>query len=197
MTAGMLGHRFRSFARFEIPFHAMPENWMNEWMKSPSRVWLFVTLWTVAYQAPPSMGFSRQGCWSGLPFPSPGIFPTQGWNPGLPHCGQTIYSLSHQGSAYQGQKADRLCCPQTWSGTTSDIFFPRGGWMEPRFASLSSPLWRDFIKGSDMPIRRWARRQGSRSEIMWKAQRPEYSLRGFSGPVLPPMWPTGEGMALL
>ena len=29
------------------------------------------TSWTVAYQAPPSMGFSRQECWSGLPFPSP------------------------------------------------------------------------------------------------------------------------------
>ena len=35
------------------------------------RVWLFVTLWTVARQAPLSMGFSRQEHWSGLPFPSP------------------------------------------------------------------------------------------------------------------------------
>ena len=41
-------------------------------MKSLSRVRLFVTAWTVAYQAPSSMGFSRQECWSGLPFPSPG-----------------------------------------------------------------------------------------------------------------------------
>ena len=45
-------------------------------------------LWTVAYQAPLSMGFSRQGYWSRLPFPSPGIFPTQGLNPGLLHCRQ-------------------------------------------------------------------------------------------------------------
>ena len=37
-----------------------------------SHVWLFAALWTVAYEAPLSMGFSRQGCWSGLPFPSPG-----------------------------------------------------------------------------------------------------------------------------
>ena len=42
-------------------------------------------LWTVAHQAPLSMGFPRQEYWSGLPFPSPGIFPTQGLNPGLPH----------------------------------------------------------------------------------------------------------------
>ena len=36
-------------------------------VKSLSRVWLFVTPWTEAYQAPPSMGFSRQEYWSGLP----------------------------------------------------------------------------------------------------------------------------------
>ena len=41
-------------------------------------VQLFATLWTVAHQAPLSMGFSRQEYWSGLPFPSPGDFPTQG-----------------------------------------------------------------------------------------------------------------------
>ena len=40
-------------------------------MKSLSRVQLFKTPWTLAYQAPPSMGFSRQEYWSGLPFPSP------------------------------------------------------------------------------------------------------------------------------
>ena len=40
---------------------------------------LFVTPWTVAYQAPPSMGFSRQEYWSGLPFPSPRDLP----NPGI------------------------------------------------------------------------------------------------------------------
>ena len=40
-------------------------------VKSLSRVWLFATPWTVAYQAPPSMGFSRQEYWSGLPLPSP------------------------------------------------------------------------------------------------------------------------------
>ena len=44
-------------------------------VKSLSHVLLFVTPWTVAYQAPPSMGFSRQDYWSGLPFPSPGNLP--------------------------------------------------------------------------------------------------------------------------
>ena len=45
------------------------ESW-NE-VKSLSHVWLFATLWTIAYQAPLSMGFSKQEYWSGLPFPSP------------------------------------------------------------------------------------------------------------------------------
>ena len=40
-----------------------------------SRVCLFVTPWTVAHQVSPSMGFSRQEYWSGLPFPSPGDAP--------------------------------------------------------------------------------------------------------------------------
>ena len=39
--------------------------------KSLSRVWLFKTLWTAAHQTPPSMGFSRQKYWRGVPSPSP------------------------------------------------------------------------------------------------------------------------------
>ena len=49
-------------------------------MKLLSRVQLFATLWTAAYQVLPSMGFSRQEYWSGLPFPSPGDLP----NPEIP-----------------------------------------------------------------------------------------------------------------
>ena len=43
-----------------------------------SHVQLFKTPWTVAYQAPPSMGFSKKEYWSGLPFPSPGDLPDPG-----------------------------------------------------------------------------------------------------------------------
>ena len=50
-------------------------------MKSLSRVRL---PWTVAHQAPPSMGFSRQEYWSGLPFPSPGDLPEPGIEPKSP-----------------------------------------------------------------------------------------------------------------
>ena len=68
--------------------------------QSLSHVWLSVTLWTIACQAPLSMGFSRQEYWSGLPL----IVPTQGSNLGLLHYRQILYHLSHQGSLNSHQK---------------------------------------------------------------------------------------------
>ena len=74
--------------------------WLCAWVLS--RVQLFATPWTVACQAPLSMGFSRQERWSGLLFPSPGdlsnpsIEPTSPASPGL--AGRFFYYLSHQGS---------------------------------------------------------------------------------------------------
>ena len=53
-------------------------------VKSLSCVRLFATPWTVAYEAPRSVGFSRQEYWSGLPFPSPGDLPNPGIEPGSP-----------------------------------------------------------------------------------------------------------------
>ena len=52
--------------------------------KSCNRVLLFATPGTVAYQVPLSMGFSRQECWSGLPFPTPGDLPDPGIKPRSP-----------------------------------------------------------------------------------------------------------------
>ena len=53
-------------------------------VNSLSRVRLFATPWTVAHQALPPIGFSRQECWSGLPFPSPGDLPDPGIKPRSP-----------------------------------------------------------------------------------------------------------------
>ena len=53
-------------------------------VKSLSRVRLLATPWTVTYQAPLSVGFSRQEYWSGLPFPSAGDLPSPGIEPASP-----------------------------------------------------------------------------------------------------------------
>ena len=63
----------------------MNDRWLPTWVCVLSRLWLFATPWTVAHQATPSMGFSRQEYWGEKPFPSPGIFLTQGRNSHLLH----------------------------------------------------------------------------------------------------------------
>ena len=72
-------------------FQVCPENpseplgvWRSSEVKSLNHVRLFATPWAVAYQAPLSMGFSRQQSWSGLPFPSPGHLPNPGIKPRSP-----------------------------------------------------------------------------------------------------------------
>ena len=65
--------------------HSKSKKKPNACMLNPfSHVWLFATLWTMAHQAPLSMGFSRREYWSGLPFPSPGDLPDPGVEPGSP-----------------------------------------------------------------------------------------------------------------
>ena len=70
-------------------------------VKSLSRVRLFVTPWTVAHQAPLSMGFSRQEYWSGLPFPSPGDLPNPGIKPGSPALQADALSSEPPGEALE------------------------------------------------------------------------------------------------
>ena len=65
-----------------------------------SHVQLFVTPWTVAHQAPLSMGFSRQEYWSGLPCPPPGDLPNPGIEPGSPTLQEDSLLLSHWGSQW-------------------------------------------------------------------------------------------------
>ena len=57
------------------------------------------------------MEFSRQEYWSELPFPSPGDLPDLGIEPGLPHCGQMLYSLSHQGILQVSKHPAKISSP--------------------------------------------------------------------------------------
>ena len=67
-------------------------------VKLLSRVRLFATPWTVAYQGPRPWDFPGSSPGVDCHFLLQGIFPTQGSNPGLPHCKQILYHLRHQGS---------------------------------------------------------------------------------------------------
>ena len=86
--------------------HGVTKSWtqLSNWtqmkvkVKSLSCVPLFQTPWTISYQAPLSWNFSGKSTGVGCHFLLQGLFLMQGLNPGLPHCRQTLYLLSHQGS---------------------------------------------------------------------------------------------------
>ena len=67
-------------------------------VKLLNRVRLFVTPWTVAYEAPPSMGLFRKEYWSGMPFPTPGDLPEPGIEPASPALQADSLHLSYQGT---------------------------------------------------------------------------------------------------
>ena len=81
-------------------------------VKSLSRVWLLATPWTAAYQAPLSMGFSRQEYWSGLPLPSLPEYAT----PFLIHASKWMDALSpsFQVSSVRLESPQNPSCKRIW-----------------------------------------------------------------------------------
>ena len=78
-------------------------------VKSLSCVRLLATPWTAAYQAPPSMGFSRQGYWSGVPFPSPGDLPDPEFEPGSPALAGRFFVIEPPGKpSFRGYKCETV-----------------------------------------------------------------------------------------
>ena len=71
------------------------------------------TPWTLAHQAPLSMEFSRQECWSGLPSPSPGDLPNPGIEPRSPALKADSLQGSHQGSLSRGYITTQLTDEET------------------------------------------------------------------------------------
>ena len=117
---------------------------MAAWkVKSLSRVLLFTTPWTVAFQVPLSMGFSRQESGVGCHFLLQEVFPTQGLIPGLPHCRQMLYRPSHQGSRQPGNY-----------------------WINAHFPSL---LLMTLLSSSSVRLA-WAWERPNRLDIRWGVQ---------------------------
>ena len=77
--------------------HSAP-NWNNSLPFVAKSCPTLASPWTVAFQAPLSMGFSRQQYWSGLPFPSPGDLPDPGIEPRSPALQADSLPLSYEGS---------------------------------------------------------------------------------------------------
>ena len=69
----------------------------------------FVTPWTVARQAPLSIGFSRQECWTGLPFPSPGDLPNPGIEPTSPALEGGLFTAEPPGKPSQLSEQQFTC----------------------------------------------------------------------------------------
>ena len=75
-------------------------------MKRSSHYYFLATLWTIAYQASPSMVFSRQEYWNGLPFPSPGYLPHAGiehMSPMSPELAGGFFTTEPCGKPSRGQ----------------------------------------------------------------------------------------------
>ena len=131
-----------------------------------SCVHLFVTVWTLANQAPLSMGFSRQGYWSGLPCPPPGDLPDPGIKPALrPLAARLVgaWSISHLAETAFLQ-------PDSWLGAFlggCKLWFILGKILEKAMAPHSSTLaWK--IPWTEKPGRRSEeRRVGKECRSRW------------------------------
>ena len=104
MTLGLFSNK--RFAIFSSWVETFPSTFRSQvkWseVKSLGRAWLFATPWTVAcIKLLRPWDFLGKSTRVGCCFLLQGIFPTQGLNPGFPHCRQTLYHLSHQGSLKQ------------------------------------------------------------------------------------------------
>ena len=116
---------------------------MSEWVKSLSRVLLFATPWAVAYQAPPSMGFS----WSGLPFPSP-VHESEKWREVAQSCPTLSdpMNCSPPGSSVHRIFQARVLEWGAIAFSGAQAHAKWGGWSE-RLAPLSAdPRSPDFIR---------------------------------------------------
>ena len=124
----------------------------SEWVKSLSRVRLFVTPWTIAYKAPLSMEFSRQEYWSGCHYLLQGIFPTQGLKLSL--------SPALAGGFFTSCATWKLggVSPHlSWNYLLSYCY----GSSNPCIIWNSEPtLWNTILRGNDLALLGWYKGRG-------------------------------------
>ena len=116
LAPGCSSHTMSYHIPFDSLFSHETSNWKKWKLKSLSHVQLFAIPWTVAYQALPSMGFSRQEYWSGLTFPSPGDLPDPRIKPRSP-----TFQADTLTSEPPGKLEHQLCLPLTHLAFTFTI----------------------------------------------------------------------------
>ena len=92
----------------------------HQLLNSFGRVQLFLTPWTVALQAPLSMGFSRQEYWNGLPCPPPGDLP----NPGIEPASRSLMSVALASRFFTTRATWEVCYLSLLNGNVLDPLFP-------------------------------------------------------------------------
>ena len=115
ISPSLKGRTFSRVLQHQRTFQAYTI-WNSEW-KSLSHVRLFDSVDSSPPGSSLSVEFFRQEYWSGLPFPSPRDLPDPGDEPGLPHCRQIHYHLSHQGSPKWNKPVTKGQIPNVSSDT--------------------------------------------------------------------------------
>ena len=125
----------------------------------------FVTPWTVAHQAPLSMGFPRQEYWSGLPFPSPGDLPDPGIKAGLLHCNWILYCLSHREPLCHRPdiKQLRRGRERIWT----QVYTPQETMYLPTLPTSEHTWWRIMVVSPRATEHEDARNQDKWSRLSW------------------------------
>ena len=126
-----------------IPF--LRKHRRNAPSKSSAHAQSCPAVWTIAHQAPLSMGFTRQGYWSGLPFPSPGDLPNPGIEPASSAWAGTSLPLSHQGSSIIIEEVDMRF-------RKAGIQQRRGKAQEDTKGELQDPSWAAGLQSSKFQL---------------------------------------------
>ena len=123
-----------------------------------SRIRLFATLWTVARQAPLSVGFLRQEHWSGLPFPPPGDLPNPGIKPLSPALAGRFFSTE---------------LPGKLKGLKPKLVTPKKGQFEGNLGTSSFPLTSSPSSVQNVPVKAQKKLnvQNSRNRFRLQAQK--------------------------
>ena len=144
-----------------------------------SHVQLFLTLWTIALQAPLSMGFSRQENWSGLPCPPPGDLPDSGTEPKSPASSAlqagSLLRRTHKVLSWWvdwgGHIFWKLRSPRQDRKAT--LWIKRRRWTEALLSSLTTAL---LSSSQKIPRDPW---KPSKKAPPWSVSHPHYILPGF------------------